>query len=124
MTEYGSDFLVDWGPRDTFLDPIFAQEHDAHISFGHSARVQQPAPARGWLREISCRAGCRAGSPRARTHPTKIAARIQPDLRIQIVHALSQLDSCTRGNLLGWPASQNPQSSDRLLGRRSPPILL
>ena len=44
-----------------------------------------------------CRAGCRAGSPRARTHPTEIAARIQPDLRIQIVHALSQLDSCTRG---------------------------
>ena len=36
-------------------------------------------------------AGC------ARTHPTEIAARIQPDLRIQIVHALSQLDSCTRG---------------------------
>ena len=32
-----------------FLDPKFAQEHDAHISFGHSARVQQPAPARGWL---------------------------------------------------------------------------
>ena len=48
-------------------------------------------------REISSRAGCRAGSPRARTHPTEIAARIQPDLRIQIVHALSQLDSCTRG---------------------------
>ena len=32
-----------------FLDPKFAQEHDAHISFGHSARVQQPAPVRGWL---------------------------------------------------------------------------
>ena len=47
--------------------------------------------------EIRIRAGCRAGSPRARTHPTEIAARIQPDLRIQIVHALSQLDSCTRG---------------------------
>ena len=48
-------------------------------------------------REISSRAGCRAGIPRARAHPTEIAARIQPDLRIQIVHALSQLDSCTRG---------------------------
>ena len=48
-------------------------------------------------RAAGCRAGCRAGSPRARTHPTEIAARIQPDLRIQIVHALSQLDSCTRG---------------------------
>ena len=48
-------------------------------------------------RAAGCRAGCRAGSPRARTHPTKIAARIQPDLRIQIVHALTQLDSCTRG---------------------------
>ena len=48
-------------------------------------------------RAAGCRAGCRAGIPRARTHPTEIAARIQPDLRIQIVHALSQLDSCTRG---------------------------
>ena len=38
-----------------------------------------------------------AARARARTHPTKIAARIEPDLRIQIVHALSQLDSCTRG---------------------------
>eukprot|EP01048_Picozoa_sp_COSAG05_P016252 COSAG05_NODE_2068_length_3615_cov_7.629977_3_plen_150_part_00 len=47
-------------------------------------------------RAAGCRAGCRAGSPRARTHPTEIGARIQPDLRIQIVHALSQLDSCTR----------------------------
>ena len=50
----------------------------------------QRARAAGYL------AGCRAGSPRARTHPTEIAARIEPDLRIQIVHALSQLDSCTR----------------------------
>ena len=48
-------------------------------------------------RAAGCRAGCRAGIPRARTHPTEIVARIQPDLRIQIVHALSQLDSCTRG---------------------------
>ena len=55
-------------------------------------------------RAAGCRAGCRAGSPRARTHPTKIAARIQPDLRIQIVHALTQLDSCTRGwHVDGWP---------------------
>eukprot|EP01048_Picozoa_sp_COSAG05_P006445 COSAG05_NODE_417_length_10026_cov_189.415634_5_plen_94_part_00 len=46
--------------------------------------------------EISSRAGCRAGIPRARTHPTEIGARIQPDLRIQIVHALSQLDSRMR----------------------------
>jgi hypothetical protein len=27
-------------------------------------------------------------------------------------------------NLFGWPASQNPQISDRLLGRGSPPNLL
>ena len=47
-------------------------------------------------RKISSRAACRQAS-RARTHPTEIGARIQPDLRIQIVHALSQLDSCTRG---------------------------
>ena len=48
-------------------------------------------------REISSQAGCYAGSPRAHTHPTKIVARIQPDLRIQIVHALTQLYSCARG---------------------------
>ena len=53
-------------------------------------------------RAAGCRAGCRAGIPRARTHPTEIAARIHPDLRIQIVHALSQLDSCTRG----WMAAR------------------
>ena len=39
-------------------------------------------------RAAGCRAGCRAGIPRARTHPTEIVARIQPDLRIQSVHAL------------------------------------
>ena len=42
-----------------------------------------------------------AGSLRARTHPTKLRVRIQPDLRIQIVHALSQLDSCTFGWMAG-----------------------
>ena len=41
----------------------------------------QRARAAGFL------AGCRAGSPRARTHPTKFRARIQSDLRIQIMHA-------------------------------------
>ena len=35
--------------------------------------------------EISDRAGCRQAA----------RARARPDLRIQIVHALSQLDSCT-----------------------------
>eukprot|EP01048_Picozoa_sp_COSAG05_P013416 COSAG05_NODE_1428_length_4911_cov_37.360141_5_plen_105_part_00 len=76
----------------TFLDVKFAQEHDERISFGHRARVQQPE------RERNQQPGrLPAGIPRARTHPTEIAARIQPDLRIQIVHALSQLDSCTRG---------------------------
>ena len=72
-----------------FLDPKFAQEHDERISFGHRARVQQPA------REGNQQPGrLPAGSPRVRTHPTKIPPRIHPDLRIQIVHALSQLDSC------------------------------
>ena len=75
-----------------FLDPKFAQEHDERIRFGHRARVQQPERA---LNQHPGRLP--AGSPRARTHPTEIAVRIQPDLRIQIVHALSQLDSCTRG---------------------------
>ena len=51
-----------------------------------------------------CRAGCRAGSPRARTHPTEIAARIQPDLRIQIVHALSQQSvGFMHAPVDGWP---------------------
>ena len=72
MTDYGSDFLVDWGPRDTFLDPIFAQEHDAHISFGHSARVQQPAPARGWL------PGRLPGRQPARAHASNRNRRAHP----------------------------------------------
>ena len=44
-----------------FLGPKIAQEHDARTSFGHRARVQQPARSRG-LRETE-------GCPRARTHP-------------------------------------------------------
>ena len=48
-----------------FLEPKFAQEHDARASFGHRARVQEPARSRG-LRET-------AGCPRARTHPSKSA---------------------------------------------------
>ena len=63
-------------------------------------------------RAAGCRAGCRAGIPRARTHPTEIAARIQPDLRIQIVHALSQLDSCTRG-WMGGRACDGMESTAR-----------
>ena len=63
-------------------------------------------------RAAGCRAGCRAGSPRARTHPTEIGARIQPDLRIQIVHALSQLDSCTRG-WMGGRACDGMESTAR-----------
>ena len=59
-----------------------------------------------------CLAGCRAGIPRARTHPTEIAVRIQPDLRIQIVHALSQLDSCTRG-WMGGRACDGMESTAR-----------
>ena len=62
--------------------------------------------------EISSRTGCPAGSPRARTHPTEIVARIQPDLRIQIVHALSQLDSCTRG-WMGGRACDGMESTAR-----------
>eukprot|EP01048_Picozoa_sp_COSAG05_P012028 COSAG05_NODE_1177_length_5608_cov_21.882011_2_plen_56_part_00 len=38
-------------------------------------------------RAAGCLAGCRAGIPRARTHPKKFRARIQSDLRIQIMHA-------------------------------------
>ena len=70
-------------------------------------------------RAAGCRAGCRAGIPRARTHPTEIAARIQADLRIQIVHALSQLDSCTRGWMGGRACDGTVWS--RLPGRGAPP---
>ena len=64
-------------------------------------------------REIGIRAACLpAGIPRARTHPTEIGARIQSDLRIQIVHALSQLDSCTRG-WMGGRACDGMESTGR-----------
>ena len=56
-------FALDSGVA--YLEPKFAQEHDARASFGHRARVQEPARSRG-LRET-------AGCPRARTHPSKSA---------------------------------------------------
>ena len=55
-----------------FLDPKFAQEHDAHISFGHSARVQQPAPVRGWL------PGRLPGRQPARAHASNRNRRAHP----------------------------------------------
>ena len=55
-----------------FLDPKFAQEHDAHISFGHSARVQQPAPARSWL------PGRLPGRQPARAHASNRNRRAHP----------------------------------------------
>ena len=45
-----------------FLEPKFAQEHDARASFGHRARVRAHASI-------------------------KIGARIQSEFRIQIMHA-------------------------------------
>ena len=48
-----------------FLEPKIAQEHDARTSFGHRARVQQPARSRGLTETEGC--------PRARTHPSKSA---------------------------------------------------
>ena len=90
-----------------YLDPKFAQERDERISFGHTARVQQPARARNQQP-----GRLPAGSPRARTHPTKFPARIQPDLRTQIVHALSKLDSCTRG-WMGGRACDGMESTAR-----------
>ena len=110
MTDYGSDFLVDWGPRDTFLDPIFAQLLRNTMRTSVLATVRAFSSQR--RRAAGRRAGCRAGIPRARAHPTEIAARIQPDLRIQIVHALSQLDSCTRG-WMGGRACDGMESTAR-----------
>ena len=53
-----------------FLDPKFAQEHDERISFGHKARVQQPA------RAGNQRPGrLPAGSPRARARIQLKSAR-------------------------------------------------
>ena len=46
-------------------EPKIAQEHDARTSFGHRARVQQPARSRGLTETEGC--------PRARTHPSKSA---------------------------------------------------
>eukprot|EP01048_Picozoa_sp_COSAG05_P022328 COSAG05_NODE_4428_length_1520_cov_13.282196_1_plen_172_part_00 len=70
-------------------------------------------------REISSRAGCRAGSPRARTHPTEIVARIQRGLRIQIVHALSQLAAVATmsGGAPSSPGSDTVQSPARNIPR-------
>ena len=36
-----------WSRRAAILDAKFNEEHDARISFGHRARVQQPARAGG-----------------------------------------------------------------------------
>ena len=58
----------------------------------------------------------------ARTHPTEIAARIQPDLRIQIVHALTQLDSCTRGWMGGRAWARLP-GRDRLPNMFEKPLI-
>ena len=58
-----------WGVA--FLEPKFAQEHDARASFGHRARVYQ-----------------RNGRLPARAHASiKIDARIQSKFRIQTMHA-------------------------------------
>ena len=97
MTEYGSDFLVDWGPRDTFLDPIFAQEHDAHISFGHSARVQQPAPARGWL------PGRLPGRQLARAHASNRNRRAHPARSQNSDRACTQSVGFMHARVDGWP---------------------
>ena len=56
----------------SLLDPKFAQEHDAHISFGHSARIQQPAPARGWM------PGRLPGRQPARAHASNKNRRAHP----------------------------------------------
>ena len=60
------------------------------------------------------------GSPRARTHPTKFRARIQPDLRIQIVHALSQLDSCITALYIDYTVCMTAAASRRQAPAASP----
>ena len=99
MTDYGSDFLVDWGPRDTFLarDPIFAQEHDANISFGHSARVQQPAPARGWL------PGRLPGRQPARAHASNRNRRAHPARSQNSDRACTQSVGFMHARVDVWP---------------------
>ena len=43
-----------------FLEPKFAQEHDARASFGHRARVQQPARGRSPVELTAIYMGLRA----------------------------------------------------------------
>ena len=63
-------------------------------------------------RAAGCRAGCRAGIPRARTHPTEIVARIQPEFR-SCMHSVSWIHARAGG----WVAAHAMVWS-RLPGRR------
>ena len=99
-------------PRAAFLDPKFAQEHDERISFGHRARVQEPAPARGWLP-----GRLPAGSPRARTHPPKSArASSQISEFRSCMHSVSWIHARAGG----WVAAHAILWA-RLPERRGPP---
>ena len=108
-----SEFLADWGPRDTLLDPIFAQEHDAHISFGHSARVQQPAPARGWL------PGRLPGRQPARAHASNRNRRAHPGRSQNSDRACTQSVGFMHARVDGWPRMR--WYGGRLPGRRALP---
>ena len=61
-----------WSRRAPILDPKFNEEHDARISFGHRARVQQPARARGRLH------GRLPGRQHARAHASNEILRAHP----------------------------------------------
>ena len=61
-----------WSRRAAILDPKFNEEHDARISFGHRARVQQPARAGGRL------PGRLPGRQPARAHASNEIPRAHP----------------------------------------------
>ena len=61
-----------WSRRAAILDPKFNEEHDARISFGHRARVQQPARGGGRL------SGRLPGRHPARAHSSNEIPRVHP----------------------------------------------
>ena len=90
MTKYGSDFLVDWGPRDTFLDPIFAQEHDARNFCSGTRYAHQfwPQCARS-----AASAGARLAAGPAAGQAARARARIQPK-SLRASSQISEFRSC------------------------------
>ena len=87
-----------WSRRAAILDPKFNEEHDARISFGHRARVQQPARAGGRL------PGRLPGRHPARAHSSN-------EIFMRAFSQISEFRSCMHEILLhacttGWTTTR------------------